>query len=101
MAKNADGLAVTDEIKLSSWYVVCRSVLQAVRRATLHIDGHFADDVIGHYEGNRERADITFSRAVKVCRDGVERLVGYVFAMSAQFMSAWLRHCMYEVDSMI
>jgi len=101
ISTDADRVAETDPVGLSSWYVVSRNMLQAVRRATFRCDGDLASDVIRHNQGCSNNADITFSRAIKVCRDGCERLVGYVFAMSAKFMSAWLRHCMYEVGSMI
>jgi len=101
MAKATEGMAVTSPIELSSWYVMSRGLLRAVRRATFVIDESLAADVIRHHEGQCDNADIIFSRAIRVCRDGCERLVGYVFAMSAKFMSAWLRHCMYEVSAMI
>jgi len=97
----ADGVARTSPIELSSWYVLCRDLLRAIRRCTFRVDEYLVHDVIGHYEGAGNNADITFSRAIRVCRDGCERLVGYVFAMSAKFMSAWLRHCMHEVSGII
>jgi len=101
VAKDANQLEVTRSIRLSSWYVVSRNLLRAVQRAIFRVDGTLANDVIRHYEGKCGNSDITFSRAIRVCRDGCERLVGYVFAMSAKFMSAWLRHCMYEISAMI
>lgn len=101
LAEDADQLEITSPIELSSWYVVSRSLLRAVGRAIFRVDGHLADDVVRHYEGTCDNPDITFSRAIRITRDGCERLVGYVFAMSGKFMSNWLRHCMYEVSPMI
>lgn len=97
---NAEQLERTNPVQLASWYVMSRSLLRAVGRCSFRVDECLADDVIRHYEGTGDNPNITFSRAIKVCRDGVDRLVGYVFAMSAKFMSAWLRHCMYEVRTM-
>lgn len=101
MATDGEKLGKTVPLRLSSWYVLPRNVLQAVRRATFSVDGNLADDVIRHHEGVSNNPNITFSRPIKVMRDGCERLVGYVFTMSASFMSAWLRHCMYEIGAMI
>lgn len=98
--EDAGKLGRTAPIQLSSWYVMCRSLLNAVTRCTFRVHEHLANDVISHTEGTGNNADITFSRAIKVCRDGRDVLVGYVFAMSAKFMSAWLRHCMQEVSCM-
>jgi len=99
--QTSGALERTKPVVLSSWYSVSRNLLRAIKICTFAVDGHLARDVIGHNVGDCTNNDITFSRAIKVCRDGRDMCVGYVFTMSASFISAWLSLCMLEVCNII
>lgn len=95
------GTAITEQIELSSWYVVCRGVLRATKKAGYNVDSAIADAVYSHNIGNGEGGIITFSRQIKVLRNDCQRLVGYVFSVSKEFLEPWLEHVMLEVSGMI
>lgn len=99
--ENAEAVERTRTVVLSSWYSVSRNLHRAIKICTYQLDADMARSVIRHNSGERTDDRITFSRAIKVCRDGRDMCVGYVFTMSASFMSAWLSLCMLEVCSMI
>lgn len=101
VSKDAGTVGTTRPVELSSWYVVSRGALRASRKAQYNVDNTIADAVYRHYEGAGDNSCITFSRTVKVLRDGCERLVGYVFKVSKEWLDPWLDHCMYEITDMI
>jgi hypothetical protein len=94
-------VAGTRPIELSSWYVVSRSLLRATSKSRYHVDNAIAEAVYSHHLGAREDSYITFSREIKVLRDGCERLVGYVFTVAKEWLEPWLQHVMFEVADMI
>jgi len=101
VSTDADNLGTTRPITLSSWYVVSRGALRASKKAQYNVDNTIANAVYSHHERPGESGYITFSRGIKVLRDGCERLVGYVFTVSKEWLEPWLQHVMFEVADMI
>lgn len=101
VSKASEAVAGTRPIELSSWYVVSRSLLRATSKSRYHVDNAIAEAVYSHHLGAREDSYITFSREIKVLRDGCERLVGYVFTVAKEWLEPWLQHVMFEVADMI
>lgn len=101
VSKTAEVVAGTRPIELSSWYVVCRGLLRATSKSRYNVDITVAETVYRHHQGAREDSHITFSREIRVLRDGCQRLVGYVFTVSKEWINRWLDHCMHEIDCMI
>jgi hypothetical protein len=101
VSQDAGTMGRTRPVELSSWYVVCRGALRASRKAQYNVDSAVADAVCSHHAESGSHSYITFSRGIKVLRDGCERLVGYVFTVAKEWLEPWLEHVMFEVADMI